>query len=55
MRLNQFTAALPLIGGALALARRAEDEEAPAVVPNSYILEYSQVRVLIALSQQTTC
>lgn len=43
MRLNTFAAALPFLGGAVALARRAEDEEALTPIPRGYILEYSQV------------
>ncbi|KAH6690349.1 subtilase [Plectosphaerella plurivora] len=41
MRLDHFTAVLPFLGGALALERRAEDEEPTAPVPLGYILEYS--------------
>lgn len=46
MRLDHFTAVLPFIGGALALERRAEDDELTAPVPLGYILEYSQVCLL---------
>lgn len=43
MHLTRFTAALPFLGGVLALARRAEEDDASVPVPKGFILEYSQV------------